>query len=176
MNNDKLVSIEDTRFIFTTNFAGDPDRDTFGSDRRQCNIVIPDPQLADDLAREGFNVKETRPRPGEEEGFVPDYFVKVSMNYDSKWPPRIYLVSGDNEPRLLDEDSVGALDDMRVENVNVVLNKYYNERVRKYSLYVKTMYVEQRLEDDPFAARYARRGRRFEPAEYECPEDDRPFR
>ena len=27
------VNIDDTRFIFTTNFSGDPSRDRFGSDK-----------------------------------------------------------------------------------------------------------------------------------------------
>ena len=35
------VNIDDTRFIFTTNFSGDPSRDRFGSDQRRVNVVIP---------------------------------------------------------------------------------------------------------------------------------------
>ena len=34
------VYIEDTRFIFDTNFAGDPNRDKYGSDARKANLVI----------------------------------------------------------------------------------------------------------------------------------------
>ena len=165
MNNQTLVSIEDTNFIWTTNFSGDPERDNYGSSARKANIIIPDAELAEALIDEGFNVKMTRPMDGDEVVFVPKYFVNINVNYDSKWPPRIYLVSGDNEPVLLDEQSVGMLDQISVENVNVVLNKYYNDRVGRRSFYVKTMYVEQGLDDDPFASRYARRGSRFDPAD-----------
>ena len=39
------VNIDDTRFIFTTNFSGDPERDRFGSDQRRVNVVIPTEEL-----------------------------------------------------------------------------------------------------------------------------------
>ena len=43
------VNIDDTRFIFTTNFSGDPERDRFGSDQRRVNVVIPTEELAQHL-------------------------------------------------------------------------------------------------------------------------------
>jgi len=155
----KLISIENTRFIFKTNFSGDPERDNYGNTTRCANIIIPDEELARELANEGFNVRQTNPKPGQEEGFEPTYFVKVIVNYDSEWPPKIYLVSGDSEPQILDEESVDTLDKVYVINVNVILNRYINKKKKdaKPSLYVRTMYVEQDVEDDPFAARYARK-------------------
>ena len=153
----KLVSIEDTNFIYSTNFSGDPERDSFGNDARQANIIIPDPEMAEELRTEGFNVKETKPREGDEEGFEPTYFVVVKVNFDSFNPPRIYLVSGDADPLLLDEESIDILDRCQILNVNATLNPYENPRTGRKSLYVRTMYVEQDLEEDPFASRYARR-------------------
>ncbi len=154
----KLISIEDTNFIWRTNFSGDPERDSFGSDTRQANLIIPDPAMAEDLIAEGYNVKQTKPREGEEEGFEPRYFVSAKVNFDSFNPPRIYLVSGDADPLLLDEESIDILDRCQVLNVNATLNPYENPRTGRKSLYVRTMYVEQDIEDDPFAQRYARRG------------------
>lgn len=150
----KIITIENTRFIFATNFSGDPERDTYGDDSRKANIIIPTKEQADDLAEQGFNVKRTSPKPGEEEGFVPAYFIAVRVNYNSEWPPKIYLVSGNSEPRLLDESTISTLDKIYVTNVNAVLNPYYSERNKTWSLYVKTMYVEQDVDDDPFVARY----------------------
>lgn len=152
MENNKLVSIENTRFIFETNFSGDPRRDKYGSDRRYANIIIPE-GLAGELADEGFNVRNTEPKDSE---YEKTYFVRASVNYDSKFPPRIFLVSGDNPPEQLDSESVGIIDTMYIKNVNVILSKYYNVKMDKWSLYVRTMYVEQELDDDPFAARYRR--------------------
>lgn len=153
----KLISIENTRFIFKTNFSGDPERDTFGSTTRYGNLIIPDEEMARELAEEGFNVRQTKPKPGMEEEFEPTYFVKITVNYDSEWPPKIYLVSGDSEPQILDEESIDTLDKVYVINVNAILNPYMNQRTGKSSLYVRTMYVEQDVEDDPFAARYTRK-------------------
>ena len=154
VRNSKIITIENTRFIFTTNFSGDPERDAYGDDSRKANIIIPTKEQADDLAEQGFNVKCTSPKSGEEEGFIPTYFIAVRVNYDSEWPPKIYLVSGNAEPRLLDESTISTLDKIYVTNVNTVLNPYYSERNKTWSLYVKTMYVEQDIDDDPFAARY----------------------
>ena len=153
----KIVSIENTRFIFRTNFSGDPERDSFGSTARKANIIIPDEELALSLRDEGFNVKQTKPRDGEEEDYIPKYFVSISLNYDSEWPPKVYLVTGKNMPVLLDEESIGILDKIYVLNVDVVLNPYHNARTNRNSLYVKTMYDEQSVEDDPFAGKYLNR-------------------
>ena len=158
MSERRLISIENTNFIWTTNFAGDPERDSFGSDARQANIIIPDHMQARMLIDEGFNVKSTRPKEGEEEGFIPTFFVNIKVNYDTNWPPKIYLVSGDSEPKELTEETVALIDKAYVRNVNVVLNPYQNSRTGTKSLYVRTMYVEQDIEDDPFAHRYANRG------------------
>lgn len=153
----ELVMLDNTRFIFKTNLSGDPDRDeSYHSSDRICNIVIPTQEQADELASRGFNVRQTKPKEGEEAGFVPTYFVKAKANYDSQYPPKIYLVSGDEEPELLNEDSVGNVDYVYVLRVNAVLSPYYSEGNHTWSLYIKTMYVEQDVENDPFAARYRR--------------------
>lgn len=152
---DRVINIENTRFIFETNFSGEPSRDRFRSTQRRANIIINNPDLAQELIDEGFNVRETKPREGEEEGFIPTYFIAIKANYDSKWPPKIYLVSGDSDPVLLDAETVGQIDQISVDNVNVQLNTRYTENGN--SLYVRTMYVEQGVGNDPFAARYARR-------------------
>lgn len=156
-NEKKLISIENTRFIFKTNFSGDPARDTYGSDARRANIIIRDPQQAEELLEAGFNVKQTKPREGDDENFETTYFVAINVNYDSSWPPKIYLVSGDAEPLPLDEESIDILDKIYVINVNAVLNPYHNQKTGKCSLYVRTMYVEQDIEDDPFAMKYRNR-------------------
>lgn len=150
----KLISIENTKFIYRTNFSGDPKRDTFGSDARKANIIIPDHMQARELIDAGFNVRATKPRPGEEEDFVPTYFVSINVNYDTDWPPKIYLVSGNAKPVELNEETVDILDKCYVLNVNAVLNPYVNKMTGKSSLYVRTLYVEQDIEDDPFAHRY----------------------
>ena len=152
-----LVIVENGKFIFDTNFAGDPKKDRFGSDERKANLVIPDIDLARELIDDGFNVRLTKPRVGEEEGFVPRYFVKVKLNYKSTWPPKVYLVTDEDKSVLLDEESVACLDDIWVNRVNAVLNRY--EGPNGKSLYVKSMEVYQKVDDDPISAKYRRRNR-----------------
>ena len=157
MNEPRLITIENTKFIFKTNFAGDPAEDRFGSNKRRGNIIIPDPELAQELFNRGFKVKATKPRPGEEEDFEPTYYISAMLNYDTAWPPAVYLVSGNSAPVLLDENSVGVVDKCYVLRVNVALNPYENPKTGIKSMYIRTMYVEQDVADDPFAHMYANR-------------------
>ena len=158
----RLIRVDDTGFIFQTNFSGDPRRDNYGSDARRGNIILPDPALARQLIDAGFNVKMSKPREDEEEDFTPSYFISVKMNFESAYPPKIYLVSGDSEPVALGEGEMTELDRLNdersIKNVCAVLNPYENPKTGNKSLYVKTMYVEQDLEDDPYYERYWCRG------------------
>lgn len=159
----KLVKFEDTKFIFMTNFSGDPARDNFGNSSRKVNIIIPSYEQAQAMIAEGLNVKETKPRPGDEEGFIPDYYIVLYIGYRNRYnepvknPPRIYIVSGNSAvPVLLDENSVGDLDHIFIKNVKCVASIYENPVTGKKTLYVRTMYVEQDFDDDPFAADYVK--------------------
>lgn len=155
----RKVFLENTRFIYRTNFAGDPSQDKYGSSTRRGNIVIPTQEQADELVAMGCNVKQTQPRDGEEEGYVPTYYISVIINYDSdlaqERPPKVYLVSGNEPPRLLDKETVGAIDKVYVLNVNATLEICHSKRYDRELAYVQVMYVEQDVADDPFADRYA---------------------
>lgn len=156
MANNETIIVKDSKFIFKTNFSGDPNRDNFGNDARKANIILPE-DLAHELMAKNVKVKTTKPKPGEEDDFVPTYFVPVNANYDSPRPPKIYLVSGDNDPRLLDEDSVCEIDHCYVLSVYAQLNLWENPRTGTASLYVNTMYVTQEVDDDPFAYMFRRK-------------------
>lgn len=162
---DKRITIDNTRFIFATNFSGNPANDRFADGRRKCNILIPDPEQARDMMKQGIKVRETSPKPDDDPNeFVPDYFVTAVLKFEDrmgnpvKYPPKVYLVVDDNPPVLLNEDTIDMLDQIRAKNVNVILNAYEYDPVNHFkSLYIRTMYVEQDMDDDPYAARYARR-------------------
>lgn len=153
----QTIYIDDTNFMhWGTNFAGDPRRSKFGSSTRTANIIIPDEDLALRLLDEGFNVKKTSPRDGEEEGYESLYHTPIIAKYEAKYPPKIYLVSGDAEPVLLDSETVGEIDQISVKRVRVSLNPYHNPNTGKLSLYIRVMYVEQDCESDPYAKYYRR--------------------
>lgn len=148
------VIIEDSRFIFKTNFSGDPDRGYRGSTARKATIIINNEDVALELLDMGVNVKKTEPREGEEKGFMPVYYVAINCRYDSKTPPRIFLVTGDADPVLLDEQTVGQLDRVYVLSVDVTLNIWESDTTGQKSLYINDMYVEQDADSDPFAHKY----------------------
>lgn len=151
-NTQNNVLIENTNFIWRTNFSGEPDR--FGNTKKKASIIVPDVDLAMDLMGEGFNVKTTKPREGEEEGFVPKYFIDIQARYGSKKPPEIFLGSEDTTYRLLDEETVGEIDHHYILNVDVTLNKY--EKNGNKSFYIDIMYVTYDVTEDPFAHKYRR--------------------
>ena len=175
----RTIAIEDTRFIFSTNFAGDASNDRFNDERRKANLIIPDEKLAHDLLDMGFKVRMTKPRQDDDpENYKPEYFVPILLKYrtrdgrEVRYLPKVYLVKDGGTPILLDEDTVGTIDKIRVKNVNVVLNPYEYDPIKKaVSLYVRTMYVEQDMDDDPFQNRYSATKSTYMPPESE----DDPF-
>ena len=81
----RTIAVDNTRFIFQTNFAGDPTKDRYADSRRKANLLIPDPEQAKDLIKAGFKVRETRPREDDDpRDFKPDYFVSVLLKYRNK--------------------------------------------------------------------------------------------
>jgi hypothetical protein len=151
-----LVTIEKTRFMpWGTNFAGDPERGgKFRSTARVGDIVIPDEGLARELMDEGFKIRSTAPRAGEEEGFVPTYYAKIKLSFAGKYPPTVRVITDPVNCRWvnLDEDTIEMLDRIRKGKVNVQLNKYFGENGN--SLYIRTMYVWQDADDDPWASMF----------------------
>ena len=153
-----IVNIDDTHFIFRTNFSGDPARDKYGSTRRRVNIVIPNPQQVADLQNMGVTVKFTKPNinrtyDGE---FIPTPYVPVTINMESKWPPKIWWVTPTGVRMLCTIDTIGKLDYIRIKNVccqaKLVENKV---KPGEFSLYADIMYIEQDVDYDPYAQRYA---------------------
>lgn len=169
MLQNSVINIDDTRFIYGTNFAGDPDRDRFGDIRRKAIIVIPDPAMAQQLRADGVNVRETRPHPDQDPAeFVPESFVPIYLKYNKRdgspvrYLPKVYLVQDNGDIEPLTEETVAILDNIRVKNVNVSCAlREYDPITHRKNLYIRTLYVEQSIDDDPYAARYAARREAF---------------
>lgn len=155
----QVVNIDDTRFIYATNFSGDPERDRFGGKTRRVNVVVPTEELAHHLMDMGVAVCQTKPNPERvyDEPFVPTYFVRVTINLASKWPPHIYWITTTGRRLLCNEDTIGQLDFIRVKNVCLQAKLVEKKNFPgEYTLYADVMYVEQDADTDPYAARYAR--------------------
>ena len=147
---EKDLVIEGARIIFR-NFSGKGDQYNREGDRN-FNVIIDDAEMAERLAAEGWNIKI---RPPREDGDDTLYRLPVKVNFNSDFPPKIWLVTK-KANTLMDEETVGDLDFAEIRNVDLIISPYFWEVNGKKGVkaYLKTMYVT--LEEDVFAEKYAR--------------------
>jgi hypothetical protein len=112
-----ILQIDGARIIFR-NGSGEPTKFNREGDRNFA-VVIPDQEMADMLTNEGWNVKIKAPR---EEGDEPFMYLPVKIKFNDRGP-NVYLQSGDNTV-VLDEESVGILDDVDILNVDLDIRPY----------------------------------------------------
>jgi len=143
-----ILQIDDARIIFK-NFEGRGDKFNREGDRN-FSLLIEDPDTADALTAEGWNV---RIKPGRDEDEGPFMRLPVKVKF-TDYGPNVYLVSGGRRVEL-DEESISCLDNIDIESVDMDLRPYdwdVNGRTGR-TAYLQSMQVVQRI--DRFAARYA---------------------
>lgn len=173
----RIVRIDNTRFIFNTNFEGNPENDpVYHSASRKGNVIINDIDLAQAMIDEGFNVRQTKPRPGFEDEFEPEYFIAVHLNFNpppSVKPPIVRLATRpDVEPSILDEETIRRIDILQnqrmIDKVCVICN-VRNLPTGGKTLYVSSMLVIEREDLDPYANWFQK------PTDDMDTDDDLPF-
>lgn len=148
-----ILQIDDARIIYR-NFRGEASKYNRAGDRNFA-LLIPDEELADRLADEGWNVKIKPPR---EEGDAPFMYLPVKVKFNDR-RPQVYLRSGNVNNRL-DEESVSILDDIDILGVNMDIRPYdwviqegTKDEKSGRTAYLQSIEVIQEV--DRFAARYA---------------------
>lgn len=113
------IVIEDARIVFR-NFSGLEGMYNRKGDRNFA--VLLDRDVAEDLVRDGWNIKQLKPR---EEGDEPQPYLSVSVKMDGKRPPNVIMIGADSGQRTkLDEESISALDFVDIANIDMVLRPY----------------------------------------------------
>ena len=124
------VVIENAR-IWARNFKGEEHIPYNPKGRRNFCLSL-DPELAREMVDEGWNVKYDR----DDSPYIP-----VAVSFD-KYPPKIYKVTSRGKT-LLDEETVGDLDDDEITNIDLIIRPYcWNVNGSNgVKAYVKNMYV-----------------------------------
>lgn len=111
--------LEDVRIIFR-NFSGEQGMYNAKGDRNFA--VILDKDIAQQLANDGWNIKQLKPRE-DDEGPTPYLAVKVKM--DGKRPPLIKMIGSDTgRTTVLDEESVEVLDHVDIAQVDMIIRPF----------------------------------------------------
>lgn len=144
----EMLEIENAQIIWK-NFAGEPDKFHTKGGYRNFNVVIEDPELAQQMADDGWNVKIRAPR---EEGEKPLNTLEVCVSFEN-YPPKVVMVTSRNKVEL-DEESVRCLDTADILSADLIISPYHYDVNGKQGIkaYLKTAYIT--IEEDRFAEKY----------------------
>lgn len=114
--------------------------------------VFLDHKLAEDLAKDGWNVKFPKDQDPEDEEDTRRPHIQVSVGFDF-YPANVFLISNEVPTRLTEEE-VAMLDWAEIENVDIVLRPYTwsvngNSGIKAY---LKSGYFT--IVSDKFASKY----------------------
>jgi hypothetical protein len=135
------VVLEGRRILFR-NFEGLEGRFN-AKGNRNFNVIL-EPEEAEAMLKDGWNVKYLQPR---EEGDEPLPRLEVTVKF-GKIPPRIILITSKGKTQL-DEDMVKLLDWAEIENVDMIVRPYEWEVNGKSGVkaYLKSIYVTIREDE-----------------------------
>ena len=142
-----VVQIDDARIIYR-NFAGAPSKFNREGDRNFA-VIIPNQEIADELIADGWAVKIKPPRDDDDSPFM---YLPVKVKFNNRGPAA-YVKSGNSVQRL-NEETIGMLDEIDIQSVDMDLRAYdweVNDKTGR-SAYLQAINVIQNI--DRFGAQY----------------------
>jgi hypothetical protein len=149
-NNDGNVTFEGARIVFR-NFAG---REGMYNREGERNFaVLLDDDVAEAMARDGWNIKTLKPREGDEDPH-PQPYLQVSVGFGKGRPPRIVMISSRGRTDL-GEEECEVLDWADIANVDLIVRPYewvVNGKTGTKA-YLKSIFVT--INEDELELKYA---------------------
>lgn len=141
--------------IIWTNFAGAPTKFNPAGGKRTFTLVLSE-DIADALKAEGWNVKFREAKDPDDDPLI---YTEIVVNMESAYPPTVALYSelrGRKSARPLDAETVGLLDSIEIDNVDLIIHPYNHGRPGPSSVkgYAKAIHVVQ-AQDGYFGGKYA---------------------
>lgn len=169
-NEEKInnIIIENARITWR-NFKGEVSKKN-PSGEKNFGVRIDDLAMVEALIKDGWNIKHApkdRPVGCREDDKEYDY-LPVAVSWDNDYYiPEVVMFTNDKKKELSDK-TVGVLDRMNFENVDIIIRPYVWDVNGKTGVkaYVKNLYVTVTDSYNPFADKYAR---------YDGPDVDLPF-
>jgi hypothetical protein len=141
------INISNAKLIFRTNFKGIAGPWN-NEGERNFNVILEDEALEQALAY-GMNVKMTNPRGD----YEPVNYIKVNIGYKFR-APHVELINS-RVKRVLNENTIGILDDFEYDNIDIVLrpNRWHRPNGDTgVNAYLQSMYAT--IAEDAFANKY----------------------
>ena len=145
--------MENARLIFR-NFEGREEKYNRKGDRN-FGLIIEDSEVAQQLAEDGWNIKELTPKNNDDYDDTPEviYWLPVTVRFDNV-PPKVMLVTRRKKTKL-NEENINTVDYANIAKVDLTVTPYDWEVNGKSGTkaYLQTMYVT--INEDEFADKYA---------------------
>lgn len=111
----KNIQVDDAKIIFK-NFSGNPSKYNHDGDR---NFVwcIEDPEIAEFMRKEGYNVREYESPDGDI-----SWRLKINCKF-SQYGPKVFIEENGRRYRL-DEDSINRLDSLSISRFDMDIRPY----------------------------------------------------
>jgi len=140
------LAIENARLVFR-NFSGKEGKFNPAGRRNFC--VLLDPDIAERLEDDGWNIKYLEPRDENEDRQA---YLSVAISFDNI-PPKVTLITSRGKT-LLSEDEINILDWAEIDSADLIIRPYNWEVNGRSGIkaYTKALYVT--LVEDEFESKY----------------------